>query len=78
MLRGGNDDRINIRQCEDVLQVLKSTWCTPIIFSIFLNGSVAVNVPQIADGRHLYVMACLVLGNYPSQLLPSVPWADVS
>jgi hypothetical protein len=77
MLWGGNNDRINIRQCEDIFQILKWAGRTAVVASILFDGPVTVYAPQIADSRHFYVVSGLVLSNYPIQFLPTTPRANV-
>src|SRR5579864_7138931 len=50
---------------------------TAIVLGIFLNGSFAMDVPQIADSRHLDVMSGLMLSNDPIQFLATVTLANV-
>ena len=77
VLRGGYDDRINVGKCEHILQILECTRRPAIVLRILFDGPFAVEVPQITDGRHLYIVSGLMLGNYPVQFLASVSRANV-
>jgi len=48
-----------------------------IIVRVFLDGPFAMDLPRIADRRHLQVMSAFVLSNNPIQLLAAAPRADV-
>src|SRR5579872_1421087 len=48
-----------------------------VVARVFLNGPFPVDVPQIADRRHLNVMSALVLSDNPIQFLAAAPGPDV-
>ena len=77
VLGSGNHYGVNIRQCEDILQIFEGSRRTSIVFSIFLNCAVTAHVPQVADSRHFYVLTGLMLGDYPIEFMASVAYPDV-